>query len=228
MGFRYRAKKLIRKGVKAAKKRYGGKGGIVRLAKDVSWLKGQLNTELKYRDSTQTAATNIPSVTSASRWLLYRLNGMGVGTTGVADRVGTSVKIKSLHIKGNLERLAGNHRIRMVLFIDKEPGIVGIGNNTTYDSVYNTTSIDAMRNWNSVLEKRYTVLYDRTWVADADDLQKPFNIYKKMNMTVKWQPGDFNPEAINQNVLYLAFMTDDPAGTSCQATFHHRITYVDN
>lgn len=227
-------KNFLRKKVRYAKKktwygrRYMAPGGVGRLVRDVKYLKGQLNTELKYRDSLQTTATNIPSVTSTSRWLLYRLNGMGIGTTGVADRVGTSIKIKSLQIKGNIERAAGNHRVRMVLFIDKEPGIAGIGANCSYDDLYSTTSIDSMRNFNGILEKRFKILYDRTVLSDADDLQKPFSIYKKMFMNTKFQPGNPNPEAICQNVLYLAFMTDDPAGTATNATFHHRITYVDN
>jgi len=234
MSFRSYIKKRVRR-VKAKTwygKRYFSRAGVGRLIQDVRYLKGQLNTELKYVDGTQTAPTLIPNVAVAGgNWLLYRLNNVVQGNL-VQQRNGASVKFKSLQIKGNIERLAGNHRVRMVIFIDKEPLTNGLGVNPLWSNLYSQSSgigqLDAMRNFNSILEKRFKVLYDRTMIVDADDLQKPFSIYKKMNMTTKWQVDSTLGDQQLNNVLYLAFISDDPAGTASNATFHHRLTYVDN
>lgn len=233
-------RKYIRRRVRRVKantwygKRYFSRQGMGRLIKDVRYLKGQLNTELKYIDGTQTTPTVIPSVAVTNgNWQLYRLNSVTQGDL-TQQRHGASVKFKSIQIKGDIERLAGNHRVRMVLFIDKEPLTTGLGtvNNVPYRDMYTLSSgigqIDAMRNFNGILSRRFKVLYDRTFLADADDIQRSFSIYKKLNMSTKWQIDSIAGDQQITNVLYLAFMTDDPAGTATQSTFHHRMTYIDN
>lgn len=224
MGFRYRAKKLIRKGYKVAKKRYGGKGGIVRLVKDVSWLKGQLNTEMKYIDVNQ-PVTNI-----GTSWSLTRLNALSQGSQST-ERNGASVRFKTFRIVGNLERTAGNHRVRMVIFVDKEPTASLVGSTPNQTELFQSTDLDSFLNYDAIQQKRFRILYDRTFRADGvDNVQQTFKKYIKMSMVTKWltTTGGTLPQNIQNNAMYIAFMTDDTSGTGVNYKFQSRLTFVDN
>lgn len=225
-------RKALRYAKRAAVQRYMRPGGAMRLYKDVKYIKSVLNTELKYVDGVQTTATSIPFVGApGGSWLLYRMNNVAQGP-GVSERNGSSVKFTSIQIKGNLERTAGSHRCRIVLFVDRENLASGVGVNPLWSDVYATVSgngtLDAMRSFNSILEKRFKVLYDRTYKLDTEVVQKPFSIYKKLNMVTKWQVQSSGSNAQINNVLYLAIMTDDPAGTATNATHYSRACFRDN
>lgn len=205
-------------------KRYFSKAGASRLVRDVKWIKSQLNTEQKYVDINQ-PVTNI-----GTNWSLTRLNGLNQGSQAT-ERTGASVRFKSFRICGNIERTAGNHRVRCIIFIDKEPTASLVGSNPNQTELLMSTDLDAFLNFDAIQQKRFRILYDRTFMADGiDSVQVPFKRYIKMNMVTKWltTTGGTLPQNIQNNAMYIAFLTDDVSGTSVNYKFQSRLTFVDN
>lgn len=222
--------KRIKKAVRYAKKRtwygkrYMAPGGVVKLARDVKAIKGMLNTEYKYVDINQ------PTTNIGTTWSLTRLNGLNQGSQAT-ERNGASVRFKSFRIVGNVERSAGNHRVRMIIFIDKEPAASLVGSNPNQTELLQSTDIDAFLNFDAIQQKRFRILYDRTFKADGvDQVQNPFKKYIKMNMITKWltTTGGGLPQNIQNNAMYIAFLTDDTSGTGTNYKFQSRLTFVDN
>lgn len=205
-------------------KRYMSKGGAGRLVRDVKWIKSQLNVEKKYVDINQ-PVTNI-----GTSWSLTRLNGLIQGNQAT-ERNGASVRFKSFRIVGNMERTAGNHRVRMIIFIDKEPTASLIGSTPNQTELLMSTDIDAFLNFDAIQQRRFRILYDRTFMTDGvDSVQVPFKKYIKMNMVTKWltTTGGGLPQNIQNNAMYIAFLTDDTSGTGTNYKFQSRLTFVDN
>lgn len=224
-----RFRSAVRKTVARAKKTWYGKrymrpGGAMRLYKDVKWIKSQLNTEQKYVDINQ-PVTNI-----GTTWSLTRLNGLNQGSQAT-ERNGASVRFKSFRIVGNVERIAGNHRVRMIIFIDKEPTASLVGSTPNQTELLMSTDIDAFLNFDSIQQKRFRILVDQTFMADGvDSVQVPFKRYIPLNMVTKWltTTGGGLPQNIQNNAMYIAFITDDTLGTGTNYKFQSRLTFVDN
>lgn len=203
-------------------RRYMSKGGVARLARDVAKLKGQLNTEMKYIDVNQ-PVTNI-----GTTWSLTRLNGLNQDTQ-TSGRIGASVRFKSFRIVGNVERTAGNHRVRMIIFIDKEPTASLVGANPNQTELLTSTDLDAFLNYDGIMQKRFRILHDRTFMADGvDSVQVPFKKYIRMNMVTKWLSTSGLSQNIQNNAMYIAFITDDTSGLATNYKFNSRLTFVDN
>lgn len=140
------------------------------------------------------------------------------------------MRFKSFKIQGNIERQSGNHRARMVIFIDKESTASMIGSNPNFSELFqNPSSIDTLMNYDSILQKRFRILYDRMFRADGvDDVQVHFKKYIPLRMVTKWLSTSGLPQNIQNNALYIALFTDDSAGTGVTYQFQSRLTFVDN
>lgn len=235
-----RVKKYVRKQAKRlgqyAKKRYApaGKVDLAKIASDVWKLKNVINTELKHKDL-NIASTSIPNT---GIWYLTLLNGLDAQDgADPGERHGMSVRFKSLQIKGRVhatsESSQSAKRVRMVLFVDKEPLVAGLGTIPAISELYATNTVsggyvNSMRSWQSLQQKRFTVLYDKVITLDDDYPEKAIKLYKKMNMVTQWQSGYIGGTAIANNALYLGFFTDDVSADATKFEFSSRVTFYDN
>lgn len=237
MGIRKYIKKQARRAKGWAKKRYvsDGKVDMTKVLKDVSYVKGLLNVEKKYFDIVQSAVA-IPG-SAATNWDVYRLNAVAQGNQ-VFQRNGASIRMKSIQIKGRVE-LGGTlssatltsraHRIRIVLLTDREINGYNTGTLPLVGEVFNGNPVDAMRNFDSILMRRYKLL--RTWTITLNNDKPEFvlNYFKKLNMVQKWSTTDTTGVNITQSPLYLCVIGDHPSGdTPPVMNFASRITFIDN
>ncbi len=236
-----RFKKYVRKQAKRlgqyAKKRYApaGKVDFTKIASDVWKLKNVLNCELKHKDIHINSTSN-PTV--GTNWVIWQLNGLDAQDgADPGERHGMSVRFKSLQIKGRLnmttESTQSAKRVRVILFIDKEPLVTGLQVAPNVAELLGTTTlssgyVNSLRSWNSLNQKRFTVLSDRVYTLDDDYPERVLKIYKKMNMVTKWQSGYIDANAINNNALYIAFVSDDPSVDATKHEFTSRVTFYDN
>lgn len=97
MAFRKRLRKVAKKVVKYAKKRYGSKGGRSRLVKDVAMLKHLVNVEKKRFDVTQSTSQAVGLLNTAGVSGAYSTTITPYPLEGVTQgaRIGNSIKIVS-------------------------------------------------------------------------------------------------------------------------------------
>lgn len=236
MGFKKYARKQIGRAKGYLKKRYAPTGRIDmnKVVGDLKKVKDLINSELKHKDTTLDQTLNSSSLT----WNIHLLNGLECqdGDRG-GEREGMKVRFKSLQIKGRIaagqSSNANLKRVRVVIFIDKEPLVSGLGTDPVGSELYwpgiSPNYVHAMRNWDSVSQKRFKVIYDRVHVVTDDYPEKILNIYKKLDMTTNWQNGYTAADSINNNAMYIAFSTDTPVGDdSLYVNLNTRMTYRDN
>jgi len=225
---------IYRKLYGVAKRRYapGGRINIGRIAKDVAAVKGMLNVERKYVDHT-TTGINAPV---AGAWTVVRLNGIVQGD-GVSQRNGAQIRCKSLQLRGRVKRsdtalsTVKQERVRMMVFIDKEPLVAGAGSLPLAQDLLTSINVDSLRNWSGIQERRFKVLMDRTIKVDQDDGERLTQFYKRLNMKTTWLPNSALGPDINNNALYVAYFTDSPSAVATerpQISYSYRLTYIDN
>lgn len=218
----------------AIKNRYAPSGrlNVRRIAKDVAYVKSVLNVERKYLDVTSTGFNTL----GGAAWTVIRLNGVPPGST-LNQRDGNQIRMKTLNIIGRIKRsdtalsTVKQERVRMVLFMDKEPLTAGLGSNPAQLDLYNSLSIDSLKAWSGIQEKRFKVLLDRTYKVDQDDGEMIFKVYKKLYGRTTWPPSSTLGTEINQNALYVAFFSDTPSAVATErplVSYQSRLTYVDN
>lgn len=234
------AKKQFRRAKKYLKKRYvpNGKLDVQRIAKDVWKLKDIINSELKHKD-TIVAQTVIPNP-STNVWSLTLLNGLTAQDgADPGEREGMNVRFKSLQLNGRIKLATTTAtqatRVRMMLIVDKQCLVSGLATPPIVQDLLTQPGgtgnnfINAMRSWESLQQKRFTVLMNRVFTLDDDYPEKHFKIYKKIDMVTSWAPGYTASNAISRNALYLVFMSDNVgADDAASFDFASRITYRDN
>lgn len=227
-------KKRVRPYKRFVTRRYGGtalsKFNFKKLAADVAQVKSVINSELKYHEVAQNAALPI-----AGTALVQELNAMALGDYAY-NRHGASVKIKSLQGRVDLKQSSSTaytqgERVRMVIFIDKEPLVSGLGVNPTYTDLYTSGGVRSLRSWESIQQKRFTVLMDRTFTFEPEKASRTFNIYKRLNMVTKFNSTTSAADAITNNALYVMFMGENGSTTIAERVTldaSWRVTFRDN
>ena len=228
MGFKKYYKKQKKRFIGAVKKRYApsGKLDIARVVKDVAYVKSVLNVERKFVDLSFNSS--VPPL--GSNWNLYELLQIPQGN-GVSNRNGNSVRLKSIQMRGSIKINAANtlpQVVRIVFFIDKEPGVTGVGLNPAATELYTGNLVSDMRNYDSILQKRFTVLRTMYIKLDGDYPQQYINFYKKMHLPVKWTSTSTVADAIQQNAVYMVISSDVSGANLPIFDFKGRVTYVDN
>lgn len=258
----YRTKKVQRKRVHVNPiKRYVRTNRTIkwgRIAKDVRYLKGLVNTEIKYRDEAY------PS-TADAYWDIQASSTVGVPdveagppTTGYVhfvasyptlgddfnQRQGRSIKLKSIQVKG---RLAINAQsltsttlpqgwVRVYILVDHQaqegetPDPVPILFQTDVNGHYSTESrVNRQRN------KRWGVLAVRKiYLSQGSSVMKSINIYKRLNDQIKFDgtgSSDFMDKAFHVVVLAPSIypqVGSNDMNPRFTGQFNTRLTYVDN
>ncbi len=214
-------------------RRYMSKGGAARLIRDVKMIKSRLNTELHAYTRTY---TQTPTV--SGQWSIAVLNQMAKGND-FNDRTGDSVRLKSVHINGKvtvpelyfgLNNFAGI-QARLIIFVEKD--VCNYSTTPDFSDLYYNESAanirSTLRNWKTLLERKYTVLLDKHVTLDNDNPTYDFRYYKKLSMITKWDPyADANTGGeIIRNRLFCAVITDTPTAAT-SFNMDTRVTYVDN
>lgn len=209
-------KKSVRRG-RAQRRRYRTKP-FASLVKDVGYLKGLINTELKVIDGGAT-----PSTSAAGALQIINPLVQGVDYN---NRIGRQVRFKSVQIRGRVSRNAAatqtRDRVRLVLVIDKQPNMAL----PTWTNLYVNTDPNAFRNldW----RKRFVILWSRLVYTDADDPNRDFRLYRKLNMKTVYDDSNIGSQAdITTNALYFGYISEygtNPPGMD----FDWRLRFIDN
>lgn len=153
---------------------------------------------------------------------------------GVNNRVGNSIKLKSLQIRCELQPAIGtptNERIRVMLVKDLRRGYESATNtfiNPTLSDILLDTSNPIPSPWTQENMGRFTIMYDKVIQVDVDDWPKRMlTIYKKMNHHLRF-PLDGSNQA-TYGGLYLVFVSEQ-ATLASQPGFllYSTARYVDN
>lgn len=234
MGFKKYARKQVRRAGKYLKKRYvpNGRIDMDRIAKDLTIVKSVLNTERKHSDATMATNVTVQGIDSAPHWNLYMPLNISQGDATI-QRNGSSVRFKSIQIKGDIEigSTAPSQRCKMVVFIDKEPLTSGVaGTDVSFNQLYQDLSFDSMRNWDSILQKRFKVIYTKQVMLHSDRPNHSINMYKKLNMKTKWLSTGTVGDLIQDNCLYVAFISSEAQVQTARPVINlrTRVTFVDN
>lgn len=188
--------------------------------KTALYVKSLVNSELNYFE-----ATNTVSPTDSGNLIL--LNGITQGD-GVGARTGNQIRMKGLQMK---HQMAANStaiysRIRMIIFIDKQPS----GTAPTATQLLDTSVfplLTAMRN--RAFTRRFKVLSDKNFalVYGQDNAIKEHDMYLKINVPVVYNGSGSTVSAISSNALYCLAISNQPTNTpSVQHNF--RVSYRDN
>lgn len=202
-----------------------GKAGS-QLYKDVSLLKGLINTEFKFKDTYNTGGSLADSVTTTGTF--YLLNGISE-SVDYNGRTGRTIRIKSIQLRAegvkNSSASAVATDIRLVLFWDMQPN----GSAPTIGSLLETgtqSSLYAFRNLN--YRHRYVILSDKRVRMDSDDYNvKLMEYYAKCNQKVIYASPSNGIGDIATGSLYLLAISNEATNTPTMH-FMSRIRYIDN
>lgn len=218
------------------RRRYGGTAlrrfNFKKLVRDVKAVKAVVNSELKRFDLASSFTMNV----AGTGWQLIPVAQIGQGDTEI-DRNGAQVRVKSLQMNCKLRRGASvpasitTDRVRMIVFIDHQPLVSGsFGTDPLPSAMLTGDDVDALRLWDSIKIRRFTVLMDRTYKLDQDDPERIIKLYKKLNLPIKWANSSVGDAVISNN-LYVAFFSDNGSLTSAERPFLEyvsRVTFRDN
>lgn len=180
-------------------------------------VRSLINVETKYKDYDRTE-TSINQ-----NGVLRTLNDPAQGTSA-STRVGDSILMKSIDIRGEIYANTSPAYLRMILIIDKQNTITTaaqiLENTGTYYSVHSQ--------YNQDNRKQFSVLYDRTRFVDQTTNQDNhlFHIRKKLSRHVKFDTGTIT---INTGALKLLCISNaNVAAAEPTTRYRSRFTYIDN
>lgn len=183
-------------------------------------IAGLINIEFKQQYGNIGASANTTGT-------LALLNGMQLGTD-VDDRVGRSIRIKSvqLNLINTQNASASNSIVRYLLVIDKQPS----GATPNFSDILATAGNlwSSMRNLNN--RKRFVILKDQfiTMNSGTNNEIGVFEYYKKLDMhTIYNNTSTGTITDIESNALYLCLISNEPTN-SVAVTGCYRVRYLDD
>lgn len=220
-----RTKRYFRKQVKraygAAKKRYATPGGFGRLAKDVSMLKGLINTEFKYHD--QLGQTYTP--TQADPLIVPLTEIPGNSSMG---RTGNSIRLKSAQLQMRIERnpttaTPDANTVVVSLVLDRDPNL---GTPAVTD-IWTAGNPQSFRNIEVAHTNRFKIMVQRRFVIDGIHTRTAIcSWFKRMNMVSRFNAA--TATSGSNNKLYMILRTDNTIDTDIQVFWNHRTKFIDN
>lgn len=177
-----------------------------------------VNTEFKTVDR----SLNVSMINTGTTSLL---NGLQQGDD-YDNRDGRQVRFKSVQIAGKITRSSGaTHaadRVRLAIVIDKQPNAAACN----YGQIFQATTPDAFRNLD--YRKRFVILWSRTMVIDADDPEKHFKFYKKIDMKTVYDASNVGDVTdIQTNALYFVTIAETSVNIP-SADLDTRVRFIDN
>lgn len=207
---------------KRAKGKFRGKGNR---------FKGRFRGSRKFYPTREVELKSIDIGGSASEidntGVYILLNGLSMGS-GMADRTGRIIYMKSMEIRGFWTGGASMNTYqgicRMILFYDKQSN----GAEPAADDVIYPAEVEGLRNLAN--RSRFKIIKDETWKVSTSgnpDAQKPFHWYVQLPGQCQksvYNAGDAGTVAdIETGSLYLLLITDTSAGTNTEAMIDYNI-----
>lgn len=211
--------------------RYYYKGGR-QIYRDVSYLKGLLNVEFKFKDLTGSTLV-IGNTTATAQYIL--LNGLSRGTNA-NERVGRTIKVKSIQMYATIRLndacapgTENNVRVALIYMRDTD-GLTPTYSGGTYRSIYINDTVNAMRDLTN--RDKFVVL--RTWqIALNAEGVKSRNIkyYRKFNLKTVYSAttaGDVSD--ISKGSFWLVVIGDTNLANPDETwlNYNARMRYIDN
>ncbi len=198
---------------------YGAAG--YQLYKDVKKLKSLINTEFKFRDTSQTGA----NIVNTGQFNL--LNGIAQGDSG-QNRDGLQVRVKSLewNIFPRMDVVTPQDCFfRAIIFIDTQPNQT----QPLLGELLENGGLPHMSPRNLDNRKRFVILKDIKTALQAGqgaDL-KAMDGYRKLDMKTIYDAAGATIGDITTNSLYVLFTTNVGANGPL-LDYYFRIRYIDN
>lgn len=192
-----------------------GTTAIPYLIKSVSMLKGLINSELHYKDTTLTG-----SIGSTMQF-----NGLTLISQGDTDTTREGNKILAHDVYGRFEVVkhdtAVNDIVRIVLLVDKEQD----GTVATGADLLQTVSVYSPLN--QVDGKRFVIIKDWTFPLTTDRPVRVIKFYKKVPFHIHYADSGGTITSAKENHIFLALLTNDNTN---QATYSGivRFRWYDN
>lgn len=193
-----------------------GVRAIPYLIKTVRMMKGLINSELHYLDTTET--DNVSSSGDISGLTL-----MATGDTDVT-REGNKILAHDVYVRGyaQIHTSALQSIVRIILFVDKECDGVA----PTVANVLQTTSYLSPLNQN--FSKRFVVLHDRSMALnDTGENSKPFKFYVKVPFHIHYDGTSANITDAKENQIFLLLISNESTNTPV-VNWYARFKWYDN
>lgn len=145
--------------------------------------------------------------------------------TAEDERVGDTIRVSALKMKGYIALGDSQNRFRLVIFqwhpdtASETPTVAKI---LTTSSTY-ALGPNSLPNY--FQRSKYKILYDKSVVLHADRPEVPFavNIYKKRMRPVTFNVG----AATGRNTLWYLIISDSSAATHPSISFDYQLHYTD-
>lgn len=213
----------LRRGRKVYKKKpwYKRKYNALQLAqkavKGVWYLKGLVNSELKFHDYTASANFDFNGA-------MYNITSIA-GGSGENQRNGNSIFVRYITLRGIIaaNTSVAYNTCRMIVFIDKDSsGAVP----TAADLLATTgTGYAPIAPLNDDNRKRYKVLTSKTMSLSPSDYNLPFKSYIPIRHHVRYNSPTFND--YDKGQIYVLFISDQNTAVPL-FTLYSRVAYHDN
>jgi hypothetical protein len=159
---------------------------------------------------------------------LKNLTEIATGTDQI-NRIGRQVRLKSIHLRGNIEaNTAGNpaQRVRLIVVATKnsEPDNAPV----LQDVLQDGGNFDSFRNLNRA--RGFIPIVDRTFQVDQDDPRRYFNIYKKLNIRKQFNDnsGTYTSASQGYGDIYMWAICDEDNTNEPVIALMSRVRFVDN
>lgn len=181
-------------------------------------LKGKLNTEYKHND------IGPVGFTLTNTWQVQCLNLLNQGT-GPNSRNGTSIKTKSVQVKGNItwnSTAAAPQLVRIALIRYKAGNGAALA---PASEVYDGAFINSQREMDKT--KLVKVLWDRVYPVNDQRPEIRFNFYLRQNVQSDYIGANNLISETGANSYWFCYLSDDGTN-SPTGIFSSRVRFIDN
>jgi len=182
------------------------------------------NIERKFFDT----AVNTDATVTAT---MTCVNAMVMGTTAIT-RIGRRILMKSLHIRGTIQRedpaTTSTQTLRLAVFYDRQPN--GAATVAAWTTIFDTATVNTFRNMENA--GRFFCLMDEMidlTAINGGNADISFEKYLKFNLPVYYNAGNAgNVADISTGSLIFAYLGNQAAGVDdINMDFKMRIRYTD-
>ncbi len=186
-----------------------------------------MNPEFKFVDT-------LINITLSPAGTVTLLNGLQKGT-GISNRIGRSIKVKSVDLKFRVFKDSTNTSpaeiVRCMLVLDTEPKATQL---TLAEVLHNVTSVQqALSPRNLDNRKRIVILKNWVFPLGLVGTSAPTNVfrkhYKESNYHTIYDASDVGDITdITSGALYFISMSNEAATGPANLVMFNRIRYLDN
>lgn len=175
---------------------------------------------LKKASNIEYKAADVQDLSNANySGYIATLNNIPQGATD-SSRVGDSIKLQTVTIRGQLGRVTSDSTCRVILFWDKQNKV------TTASDILQYVGSSYAPFSDKYYDKRFQtkIFYDKVFTLDSNSPLRPFKIVKRIGLHTQFEAGS---NTINTGVLRLLFISNVNANTP-SLQYNSHLTYTDD